>query len=70
MILQSSLEMARKLGIAAVAEGVETQADWDLLRQLGCDLAQGYFIARPMEAEACLQWAREAEPRKTTCPSR
>ncbi len=58
VILESSLDMARKLNITAVAEGVETQADWNLLRQLGCDLAQGYFIARPMEAGAYPNWVR------------
>jgi len=56
VILESSLDMAKKLRITSVAEGVETQADWDLLRELGCDLAQGYFIARPMAAEAYLDW--------------
>jgi len=58
VILESSLDMARKLNITAVAEGVETQADWNLLRQMGCDLAQGYFIARPMEAGAYPNWVR------------
>jgi len=58
VILESSLDMARKLNITAVAEGVETQADWNLLRQLGCGLAQGYFIARPMEAGAYPNWVR------------
>ena len=58
VILESSLDMAKKLNITAVAEGVETQADWNLLRQLGCGLAQGYFIARPMEARAYLNWVR------------
>jgi EAL domain-containing protein (putative c-di-GMP-specific phosphodiesterase class I) len=58
VILESSLDMAKKLNITAVAEGVETQADWNLLRQLGCSLAQGYFIARPMEARAYLKWVR------------
>ncbi|MDB5926208.1 MAG: response regulator receiver (CheY-like) modulated diguanylate phosphodiesterase domain [Betaproteobacteria bacterium] len=56
VILASSLDMAKKLGILAVAEGVETQADWDLLEELGCDLVQGYFIAKPMAAEAYLSW--------------
>ncbi len=58
VILESSLDMARKLKIAAVAEGVETQADWDLLRNLDCGLAQGYFVARPMESAGYLDWAR------------
>ena len=59
VILESSLAMAKKLKITSVAEGVETQADWDLLRRIGCDHAQGYFIARPMEAGAYMDWVRE-----------
>jgi EAL domain-containing protein (putative c-di-GMP-specific phosphodiesterase class I)/AmiR/NasT family two-component response regulator len=58
IILESSLDMAKKLGISTVAEGVETQDQWDLVRDLGCELAQGYFIARPAEASALLTWAR------------
>lgn len=57
-MLESSLEMARKLGIVAVAEGVETQAQWNLLRELGCDLAQGYYIGRPMELGEFIEWLR------------
>jgi len=64
VILESSLNMAKKLRITAVAEGVETQADWNLLRQLGCDLAQGYFMARPMEADAFLNWVRDWKQRE------
>lgn len=58
-IVESSVEMARRLNIKSVAEGVETQADWDVLQAAGCDLVQGYFIARPMEAEAFLGWVRD-----------
>jgi EAL domain-containing protein (putative c-di-GMP-specific phosphodiesterase class I) len=56
VILASSLDMAKKLGILAVAEGVETEADWKLLQELGCDLAQGYFIAKPMPEESYPAW--------------
>lgn len=56
MILESSLEMARRLKITSVAEGAETQEDWNLLRECGCDLAQGYFIATPMEGPAFPDW--------------
>ena len=62
VILSSSLDMARKLGLKAVAEGVETRAHWDLLQSLGCDIAQGYFIAKPMEAGALEGWARQWSP--------
>ena len=56
LILESSLQMARKLGITSVAEGVEAPADWDLLRESGCDVAQGYHIAKPMPAEEFPDW--------------
>ncbi len=58
LILESSLDMARRLSITSVAEGAETKQDWNLLRQIGCDIAQGYFIARPMEAELFPEWVR------------
>jgi EAL domain-containing protein (putative c-di-GMP-specific phosphodiesterase class I) len=62
IILESSLDMAKKLGISTVAEGVETQDQWDLVRELGCELAQGYFIARPIAASEFLAWARNQSP--------
>ena len=58
VILRSSLQMARDLNIKAVAEGVETRQEWELLQELGCDLAQGYFIAKPMHARAYMAWIR------------
>ena len=63
--------MARRLGIAAVAEGVETLADWQLLRELGCDTAQGFLVARPMPAEELIGWVRanRARLRAMTAPS-
>jgi EAL domain-containing protein (putative c-di-GMP-specific phosphodiesterase class I)/ActR/RegA family two-component response regulator len=51
-VAESCVAMARRLGIKSVAEGVETQADWDALKALGCDMAQGYFISRPLERQA------------------
>ena len=63
-ILEASLGMARQLGIKSVAEGVEDQADWDFLRSTGCDVAQGYFIARPMVAGAVPGWIAEWEQRR------
>ena len=57
-ILGSSLELARKLNLQTVAEGVETQQDWDLLRELGCTYAQGYWIAKPMAEAEFPDWIR------------
>ncbi len=57
-IVQTSLELARKLNLKTVAEGVETRAEWDLLKSLGCEQAQGYFIARPMPGPQIPDWAQ------------
>jgi FOG: EAL domain len=56
-ILRANLALARQLGLRTVAEGVEDRADWGCLRALGCDLAQGWFIARPMPATDLAAWA-------------
>ena len=62
VILDSSIEMARKLKIRSVAEGAETRGHWDLLQLLGCDTVQGYFIARPMAAAEVADWAAQWTP--------
>ena len=49
-IVRTIIAMARNLGLTVVAEGVETMAQLDFLRELGCDEAQGYLLARPVEA--------------------
>ena len=49
------IDLAHALDKRAVAEGVESAEALDLLRELGCDEAQGYFIARPLAADAIPQ---------------
>ncbi len=44
--------------MSVVAEGVEDKADWDFIRESGCDVAQGYFIAKPMQAADLPGWIR------------
>ena len=56
-ILESSINLAKNLGLSIVAEGVEDQEDWDLVAALGVDIVQGYFIAKPMTATALTDWA-------------
>lgn len=56
-IVRSTIALAKDLGLQVLAEGVETEGAWWQLRQLGCDLAQGYLIARPMEPERVPGWA-------------
>lgn len=57
VIVKSTIDLAHSLGRKVVAEGVETQQDWEKLAALGCDIAQGYFVARPMPAENFADWA-------------
>ena len=57
-ILDSSLQLARKLGLSSVAEGIEKEEEWALLKSLGCDIAQGYFVARPLAANSVIEWSR------------
>lgn len=63
-ILDASLDLARQLGIATVAEGVENREDWDFLRARGCQFAQGWLIGRPMELAALYGWIPEWERRR------
>jgi EAL domain-containing protein (putative c-di-GMP-specific phosphodiesterase class I)/ActR/RegA family two-component response regulator len=55
----ASIGLARHLGMKTVAEGVENRDDWDLVRNTGCDAAQGFFIARPMPASALPAWIEQ-----------
>ena len=57
-ILQGSIDMARRMGLTTVAEGVETEGQLELVRMLGCDRIQGYLIARPMPADELIAWLR------------
>lgn len=58
VILQSALDMARRLELVTVAEGVETMEDWRLLQESGCLLGQGYLIAKPMDAKDFPIWLK------------
>jgi EAL domain-containing protein (putative c-di-GMP-specific phosphodiesterase class I) len=55
-ICSASLRMAHQLQMQVVGEGIEDQDDWNFLSRLGCDVGQGYFIARPMPAADVIHW--------------
>ena len=55
-IVRSTIELARSLGRTVTAEGVEDQATLSHLEGLGCDAAQGFFLARPLPAPQCQEW--------------
>lgn len=64
-ILEGSLSMAQQLGMKTVAEGVEDRDDWDFLRASGCDLAQGWFIAKAMPACEVADWISAWDARRS-----
>ena len=55
-MFDASLGLAKQLNMETVAEGIEDQADWNFLRKTECDIAQGYFIAKPMPAASVPDW--------------
>ena len=63
-ICEAVVGLARALDLAVTAEGVETEAQFEFLRRLGCASAQGYWIARPLDAaDARARLAVEADAR-------
>jgi diguanylate cyclase (GGDEF)-like protein len=56
IVVRSSVQLAKSLGLTIVAEGVETLEEWHALRDAGCDVAQGYLLGRPMAPVAFDEW--------------
>ena len=69
-IVEANISLAHKLNMKTVAEGVETIEDWQLLHALNCDVAQGYFIAKPMPAEELNKWEQTWRARQPILPSK
>ena len=59
-ILAAIVAVSRHLGLGLVAEGIETPVQRDILRALGCDVAQGYYYARPLPADELDSWLAQA----------
>ncbi len=55
-IAQSVITLAHNLGLEVTAEGVETKGAWDILEQYGCDIAQGFYISKPLEEKVLKKW--------------
>src|SRR6266851_5236951 len=60
-IVRTTIDLAHQLGVKVVAEGVESEAVRSELQALGCDVAQGFLLGRPMPAGAFTDWLRERE---------
>jgi EAL domain-containing protein (putative c-di-GMP-specific phosphodiesterase class I) len=59
LIVKATIDLAHGLGMIATAEGIETEEQARALRDLGCDVGQGYWIARPLEPDALDAWEKE-----------
>jgi len=62
VIVRSTAELARNLGLRVVAEGVEDAGAWWALHDLGCEAAQGYFLSPPLGSADLLTWCEQWEP--------
>lgn len=60
VIVASTISLAHNLGLEVVAEGVETDAQLSLLRDLNCNMIQGYLIAEPISEDVLIDWAKKA----------
>ena len=59
MIVQSIIKLGHNLNLSVVAEGVEDQISWDRLRAMSCDVAQGYYLSKPVPAFEVTRWLNE-----------
>jgi EAL domain-containing protein (putative c-di-GMP-specific phosphodiesterase class I) len=55
-IVASLVELAHRLGLETVAEGVENRIAWEAAASLGCDYAQGFYLGHPMPAGKLIEW--------------
>jgi EAL domain-containing protein (putative c-di-GMP-specific phosphodiesterase class I) len=58
-IVSATAGLAHRLGMRVVAEGVESAENWDALARMSCDEAQGFYLSRPLTADALGAWLRE-----------
>jgi diguanylate cyclase (GGDEF)-like protein len=65
-IVRAMIAMAQALGLVVVAKGVESAASWALLRDMRCDIAQGYYLSRPLDVAALRQGLRAFDPGTAT----
>ena len=57
-IVKTCIMLGHELNMDVVAEGVEDAETWALLKEMGCDTAQGYYMARPMPPEELIEWQK------------
>jgi len=60
-IVKAAVNLAHTLGLKIVAEGVEDERTFDLLTAMGCDYAQGYYMAKPMPCDDVIEWIQKSD---------
>lgn len=69
-IVRSTIDLGHDMGLRVVAEGIESQAVWRILAEMGCDQGQGYFMSHPMASGQLVSWiAQWVPPRRTELQS-
>ena len=63
-IVRAVTALADSLSLSVVAEGVEDRGAWERLAAMGCDVVQGYHVARPMPEQHVLEWVSQAGQRR------
>ncbi len=58
-IVNNSIQLGHELGMVVVAEGVQQAEEWELLRNIGCDIGQGYLLSRPLAAAEAINWSHQ-----------
>ncbi len=66
IIVRSTIDLGRNLGLGVVAEGVEDPAVLERLRGLGCDVAQGYLMSRPVPGDELTTWLADFTARSAS----
>lgn len=61
IIVRSTIELAHNMGLSVVAEGIEDEYSLNWLTEYGCELAQGFYISRPVPADKLLEWLEHSE---------
>ena len=65
-IVRSTIDLGHNMGLKVVAEGVENEAAWEMLKAWGCDLAQGYYISAPLRSDELVEWMSRSRERDLT----
>ena len=65
-IVRITIELGHSLGLTVVAEGIEDQETYDWLKELGCEIGQGYFISKPIDARGFPVWMQQHKQQQTS----